>query len=129
MLQKRKRIRLITLKSTTLANKKVTILLQSLILFIMFVSLFSSIVYIKTLQQANDSLAKQAFLKMDLEIDALQYFHQNDIKHHDAIYMHDHWITYWFKEDKLIINFDGYHSYNLLFDIKEPKKLSNRTIQ
>ena len=129
MLQQRKMKLPTTLKSMTLANKKGVILLQSLIMFMLFVSLYSSIVTINALQRANDSLAKQAFLKMNLEIDALQYFHQHDIKHHDAIYMHDHWITYWFKEDKLIINFDGYHSYNLLFDIKEPKKLSNRTIE
>lgn len=129
MLQQRKMKLPTTLKSMTLANKKGVILLQSLIMFMLFVSLYSSIVTINALQRANDSLAKQAFLKMDLEIDALKHFHQNDIKHHDAIYMHDHWITYWFKENKLIINFDGYHRYNLLFDIKEPKKLSNRTLE
>ncbi len=105
------------------------ILLQTLLIYYIFISLFVSYTYLRSLQKANDQLFEAVEGRIDMEIMALEYFHENPIKHHDAIYIHKHWVTYWFKEDQLIINFDGYYDYNLTFKLHKDKKLSHRQLK
>jgi|SRR5690554_6896464 len=110
-------------------NHKGVILLQTLLLFFIFIMLASSVITIRTLELTNQSWKLKALFRMDLEIEALIYYHQHHPKHHDAIYSKNHWITYWYDENTLTINFDGEYHYNLVFDVDDHGNLLNRSIQ
>ncbi len=112
-----------------LFNTKGVVLVQTLLLFFIFVALASSVITTKTLENTNTIWQQKAFFRMDLEIQALMYYHQHNPKHHDAIYIEDHWITYWYHDEKLVINFDGKYFYNLVFEIDDQQRLHNRSIQ
>lgn len=115
--------------TSILLDTKGVVLVQTLLLFFIFVALASSVITTKTLENTNIIWQQKAFFRMDLEIQALMYYHQHKVKHHDAIYIKDHWITYWYQDEKLIINFDGNYFYNLVFDLDDQQRLHNRSIQ
>lgn len=116
-------------QASILFNTKGVVLLQTLLLFFVFVALASSLITSKTLENVNIHWQQKAFFRIDLEIQALMYYHQNNPKHHEAIYIENHWITYWYQDNKLIINFDGEYFYNLVFELDDQQRLHNRSIQ
>jgi hypothetical protein len=67
--------------------------------------------------KTQDALKEKAFKRIDMEIIALNYYYQNkdSLHHNDAIYEYNHWITYWFKENKMIVWFDGFYDYQIEF--------------
>ncbi len=108
-----------TLSKYGIYNKKGAILHVTLALFLIFVLMFSTISTIKYLNHQQQNLANLAFMRMDMEIAALLYYHNHQPKHHDAIYQYQHWITYWYRDDSLIIWFDGYYDYQLVIALDE----------
>lgn len=96
-----------------------SILLQTMIMFFIFISVYTPIMTLTLLRKTQPELANKAFKRMDMEILALEYYHKNkgDLKHDDAIYEFNHWITYWVKKDKLTIWFDGFYDYKIEFPL------------
>lgn len=110
-------------------NKKGSILMQTLLLFFIFISVYSPVVTLTLFIKNQDALKEKAFKRMDMEIAALEYYHAHSktLKHDDAMYDYNHWITYWFKEDYMIIWFDGFYDYTIRFDFNSEGTIIKRT--
>lgn len=100
-----------------ICNKKGAVLHMTLALFLVFVLMVVSVLTIKLLDQQQRQLANQAFNRIDMEVAALQYYHNHKPKHHEAIYEYKHWITYWYEDSQLIVWFDGYYNYRLILQL------------
>ncbi len=103
-------------------NKRGVITLFVMTFFFAFTMMFSLIATLKMLDRQQQSLAQKAFDRINMEIEALKYLHRYNPRHHDAIYIYDHWITFWYKDDTMIIWFDGYYDYYLVLHIDEHQR-------
>ncbi|NLA78242.1 MAG: hypothetical protein GX845_01660 [Erysipelothrix sp.] len=105
------------------------ILFQTLIIFYVFITLYGNIVYFNYLKTTNDKLMDRALQRIDLEIAALLHYQSHPVRNNDAIYVDDHWITYYIKDNELKINFNGSYNYDLSFKINDDDYLSDRKVK
>lgn len=112
-----------------LSSRKGSILAHTLVLFFIFLSIYTPVLTLTLYVKTQSSLAEKAFKRIDMEIAALSYYHEHkdSLQHDDAIYEYNHWITYWHKDNKLIIWFDGLYDYQIEFTKNDEDNFIKRT--
>lgn len=104
-------------------NQDGFILLQTLVLFMLFISLFTLKVYAIALAKQNSHLIERAYKRTLIETQAMDYYFKYSPLNNDFTIIDAHWITYLVNNHKVEILIEGELVYKLILELNQDNQI------